>query len=96
MVATIPTMLALQESSRLVKALRAEGVPVRTMVVNQVMGEAMSTKYLSMKLKEQVRPALCALPLCPFHEQLRAHSSQHLHASASHTVLNLARVPKHT
>jgi arsenite/tail-anchored protein-transporting ATPase len=52
-VATIPTMLALQESARLVRALRAEGLPVRTMVVNQIVREGMSGKYLEMKLKEQ-------------------------------------------
>lgn len=52
-VATIPTMLALEESARLVAALRAEDVPVSTMVVNQVVGEGMGEKYLAMKLKEQ-------------------------------------------
>lgn len=52
-VATIPTMLALEESARLVAALRAEDVPVGTMVVNQVVGEGMGGRYLGMKLKEQ-------------------------------------------
>lgn len=52
-VATIPTMLALEESARLVAALRAEDVPVSTMVVNQVVGEGMGGTYLGMKLKEQ-------------------------------------------
>jgi hypothetical protein len=52
-VATIPTMLALSESARLVKKLREENVPVKTIVVNQIVGENMSSKYLSMKLKEQ-------------------------------------------
>lgn len=52
-VATIPTMLALEESARLVAALRAEDVPVSTMVVNQVVGEGMGAAYLGMKLKEQ-------------------------------------------
>lgn len=46
-------MLALSESARLVKKLREEEVPVKTMVVNQIVGESMSSKYLSMKLKEQ-------------------------------------------
>lgn len=52
-VATIPTMLALSESARLVKKLREEDVPVKTMVVNQIVEEHMNSKYLSMKLKEQ-------------------------------------------
>lgn len=35
-IVTIPTVLAVSESARLAKALVAEAVPVRTMVVNQV------------------------------------------------------------
>ena len=36
-IVTIPTVMAVSESGRLAKALRAESVPVRSLVVNQVM-----------------------------------------------------------
>ena len=52
-VATIPTVMALEESARLVTQLRAERVPCSTIVVNQIVGENMGDKYLKMKLKEQ-------------------------------------------
>jgi hypothetical protein len=52
-IATIPTVLAIEESTRLLKALRAEGVPTHSMVVNQVIGESMGAKFLQTKLKEQ-------------------------------------------
>jgi arsenite/tail-anchored protein-transporting ATPase len=52
-VATIPTVLALQESSRLVKALKKENVPVSTIIVNQIVTEGMGSAYLKLKLKEQ-------------------------------------------
>ena len=36
-IVTIPTVLAISESGRLLQGLQAEGVPVRRMVVNQLM-----------------------------------------------------------
>ena len=35
-IATIPTMLGINESSRLLKVLRKEDIPCRRMIVNQV------------------------------------------------------------
>jgi hypothetical protein len=54
-VATIPTVLAIEESARLVTALREEGVPTSTIVVNQIIGPSMGEKYLKMKLHEQTK-----------------------------------------
>ena len=34
-IVTIPTVMAASESARLAKALRVEGVPVKTLVINQ-------------------------------------------------------------
>ena len=34
-IVTIPTIMAASESARLAKALRVEGVPVKTLVINQ-------------------------------------------------------------
>lgn len=53
MIATIPTVLAIEESARLARALKKEGVPTSTIIVNQVIGERMAGTYLCMKLKEQ-------------------------------------------
>lgn len=63
-VATIPTTMALEESARLVAALRREGVPASTIVANQVVGDAMGAPYLRMKLAEQ-RKALDMLRESP-------------------------------
>ena len=38
-IATIPTVLAVSESGRLLKSLQDEGVPCRRVVVNQVIGD---------------------------------------------------------
>jgi arsenite-transporting ATPase len=35
-IATIPTMLGINESSRLAKTLKTEGIPCKRIVVNQV------------------------------------------------------------
>lgn len=56
-IATIPTALAVSESGRLLSALRKEGVPVRRIVVNQVVPEASAKhcKYCEMRRKDQLR-----------------------------------------
>lgn len=54
-VATIPTMLAVNESVRLVKALKKENIPCHRIVVNQVINEGTGDAYLKMKLKGQER-----------------------------------------
>lgn len=54
-IATIPTMLAVNESVRLIRALRKEKIPCHRMVVNQVIKEGTGDAYLTMKLKGQKR-----------------------------------------
>lgn len=54
-VVAIPTVLAIEESTRLVSALREEGVPTSTIIVNQIVGPSMGDKYLKMKLREQAK-----------------------------------------
>ncbi len=54
-IATIPTMMAVNESVRLVDALKKERIPCHRVVVNQVIGEGKGEAYLKMKLKGQER-----------------------------------------
>jgi arsenite-transporting ATPase len=54
-IATIPTMLAVNESIRLANALKKEHIPCHRVVVNQVIGEGKNEAYLKMKLKGQER-----------------------------------------
>jgi len=54
-IATIPTMLAVNESVRLVDALKKEHIPCHRVVVNQVIGDNKGDAYLKMKLKGQER-----------------------------------------
>ena len=55
MIVTIPTMMAVNESQRLLTALREEGVPCGHVVVNQLLTEDRTNKeaFLSMKSKDQ-------------------------------------------
>ncbi|KFM28320.1 Putative arsenical pump-driving ATPase [Auxenochlorella protothecoides] len=52
-IATIPTVLGVNESARLAGALRREGVPCSRIVVNQVIDDRLARKYLESKLKDQ-------------------------------------------
>lgn len=52
-IATIPTVLGINESSRLIRALRREQIPCKRIVVNQVIGPETGDVYLKMKLKDQ-------------------------------------------
>ena len=69
-IATIPTELAIAESARLLAALRADGVPVKRVVVNQVIGEGDGDAFLAARLRDQAAalatmaadPVLAALP----------------------------------
>ena len=54
-IATIPTMLAVNESVRLVDALRQENIPCHRIVINQVIKQGTGDAYLKMKLKGQER-----------------------------------------
>lgn len=69
-IATIPTELAIAESARLLTALRADGVPVKRVVVNQVIGPGDGDAFLGARLRDQAAalgtiaadPVLAALP----------------------------------
>lgn len=43
-IATIPTVLGVNESARLIRALRKESIPCKRIVVNQVVGPNMGGK----------------------------------------------------
>ena len=43
-IATIPTVLGVNESARLIRALRAEQIPCRRIVVNQIITPGMGAK----------------------------------------------------
>lgn len=54
-VVTIPTVMAAAESVRLAESLRKESVPVRTLVVNQVIGDGATQSFLDNRRKDQAR-----------------------------------------
>jgi arsenite-transporting ATPase len=68
-IVTIPTVMAAAESARLARALRAEAVPVHTILVNQVVSEDATEAFLGMRRRDQQR-ALQALRADPGLSQL--------------------------
>ena len=48
-------MLGVNESARLVRALRKEHIPCKRIIVNQIVDSHMGARYLEMKLKDQDR-----------------------------------------
>ncbi|ERM94856.1 hypothetical protein AMTRI_Chr07g80070 [Amborella trichopoda] len=55
-IVTIPTVMAVSESSRLRASLRKENVPVKRLIVNQVLPPSASDcKFCAMKRKDQLR-----------------------------------------
>ncbi|EFN58656.1 hypothetical protein CHLNCDRAFT_16771, partial [Chlorella variabilis] len=54
-IVTIPTEMAAAESIRLAKALRKEQVPIRTLVVNQVLQPGLREQYLATRRADQQR-----------------------------------------
>ncbi|GBF93888.1 ATPase [Raphidocelis subcapitata] len=52
-IATVPTVLGINESSRLAAALRADRVPCKRLVVNQLIGERSGEAFLKLRLKDQ-------------------------------------------
>ncbi|KAI3458953.1 hypothetical protein Pfo_015616 [Paulownia fortunei] len=55
-IVTIPTVMAISESSRLCASLRKESVPVKRLVVNQILPQSASDcKFCAMKRKDQTR-----------------------------------------
>ncbi len=52
-VVTIPTVMAAAESTRLAASLRKEGVPVRLLVVNQIIQDSATQQFLAQRRKDQ-------------------------------------------
>lgn len=84
-IATIPTVLGVNESARLARALREEEVPCKRIVVNQVISEAMGEAWVKMKLRDQ-KHALAMLDAEPTLRTLR-------HSKAPFLDLEVRGVP---
>ncbi|GMH39761.1 hypothetical protein BSKO_07659 [Bryopsis sp. KO-2023] len=54
-IATIPTVLGINESSRLLRSLRKQEIPCKRIIVNQLIGSGAADKYVKLKLKDQER-----------------------------------------
>ncbi|KAK9796986.1 hypothetical protein WJX73_007189 [Symbiochloris irregularis] len=54
-IVTIPTAMAAAESARLAKALLHEQVPVKTLVINQIVQDSATQRYLDTRRKDQQR-----------------------------------------
>eukprot|EP00775_Hariotina_reticulata_P006182 gene6182-6420_t len=54
-IVTIPTLMAAAESARLAASLRSEGIPLDTIVINQVIREEAGEKFLAAKIADQQR-----------------------------------------
>lgn len=52
-IVTVPTGLAMAESERLVKQLRADGVEVNNLVINQIMPDGSAAEYVERRVREQ-------------------------------------------
>ena len=78
-IVTIPTVMAVAESARLAKALKAESVPVKTLVVNQV---CQIKVFVPMQLLH------CQHAMCPW---LFAYSVQVVQQAAAQNFLDQRR-----
>lgn len=63
-VVTIPTVMAAAESARLAGTLRQEGIPITTMVINQVVSQGATERFLELRRHDQAR-ALAAIAADP-------------------------------
>ncbi|KAG6669823.1 hypothetical protein CIPAW_01G270600 [Carya illinoinensis] len=54
-IVTIPTVMAVSESSRLHASLKKENVPVKSLIVNQILPPISDCKFCAMKRKDQLR-----------------------------------------
>lgn len=54
-IVSIPTVMAAAESGRLAKALLNEGIPVKSLAINQIMNETAGSKFLAAKRTDQQR-----------------------------------------
>ena len=69
-IATIPTQLAIAESKRLLTALRADGVPCKRIIVNQVLSDGAGEAFIKARVRDQDRalalmdadPRIASLP----------------------------------
>ena len=69
-IATIPTQLAIAESKRLLTALRADGVPCKRIIVNQVLADGAGEAFIKARVRDQDRalalmdadPRIASLP----------------------------------
>ncbi len=52
-IATVPTVLGVNEAGRLAGALREDGVPCRRVVVNQVVADGAGDAWVAMRLRDQ-------------------------------------------
>jgi arsenite-transporting ATPase len=52
-IATIPTIMAINESERLADQLKLEEIPVKNLIVNQIMPENIECKFCSVRSKGQ-------------------------------------------
>lgn len=55
MIVCIPTVMAINESRRLLHSLKKEGVPVHTLVINQMVPPNKAEKFFNMRRKDQER-----------------------------------------
>ncbi|KAG2485745.1 hypothetical protein HYH03_015554 [Edaphochlamys debaryana] len=69
-IATIPTFLGVNESARLLRALRSEHIPCKRIIVNQLVGPGQGEAYLRLKMKDQIA-ALEMVAADPALKQLR-------------------------
>ncbi len=76
-IATIPTVLGLNESARLARALRDDRVPCKRIVVNQVISESMGEAWVKMKLRDQ-QHALAMLDTEPTLRTLKHNKAPYL------------------
>ncbi|KAI8464935.1 MAG: anion-transporting ATPase-like domain-containing protein [Monoraphidium minutum] len=52
-IATVPTVLGVNESGRLARTLEAEGIPCKRIVVNQLIDDKSGESFLKLRLKDQ-------------------------------------------
>ncbi len=60
-IVTIPTVMAVAESGRLAKALRSESVPVKSILINQVLSCFSERPNWPDKLINSIYSSFCAL-----------------------------------
>ncbi|CDP07079.1 unnamed protein product [Coffea canephora] len=86
-IVTIPTAMAVSESSRLCASLKKEKVPVRRLIVNQVLPPSLSDcKFCAMK-----RKLLISCPIDTFKDQM--HAFDMIHKDQDSSSLKMVEAP---